>query len=216
MAIPINIPFTFDVGQPVIAAQHNANNTEIANFVTQLQNGQNYGTGVIGTATIANGAIGTSQLADAGVTSAKLQASIALTTPNIGAAEASSIRIGTVTGLATPTNGALVQGNVVYHLAINPQAASYILALSDDGKLIEISSSLAATVTIPLNASVAFPLGTQITVMQTGTGQITFVPTSGVVLNSNPGTKTRGIWTAATLIKRALPDTWVLVGDLAV
>jgi len=215
MSTPINIPFEFQVGQPVVAAQHNANNTSIANFCTSLQNGTNFGTGVIGTATIAAGAITSALIADGNVTSVKLAASLTLTTPNIGAATASSLTIGTVTGVSVPSTGALVQGNVVYHLEINQQAFSYTLVLSDDGKLVEISNAAAVNVTIPLAASVAFPVGTQITFLQTGNGQITFVPASGVILNSNPGTKTRGIWTAATLIKRAAPDTWVLVGDLS-
>jgi hypothetical protein len=214
MAIPINIQYTFEVGQPVIAEQHNANNTSIANFVTQLQNGQNYGTGVIGTATLAAGAVTTAILADGNVTSAKIQTSVALTTPNIGAATASSIVVGTVT-TPTPSSGIVTAGNVVYHLDINPLVASYVLALSDDGKLIEIDAPSLATVTIPLNASVEFPVGTQITFIQTGAGQISFVPAGGVILNSNPSNgRTRGVWTSAVLIKRAV-NTWVLLGDLS-
>lgn len=215
MSTPINIPFEFAVGQPVIAAQHNANNTSIANFCTSLQNGSNFGTGVIGTATIATGAITTALIANGNVTGAKLEASIVLTgIPNIAAAIASSLTVGTIT-VPTPASGIITAGNVVFHLEINSQAASYVLILSDDGKLVEINSASAANVTIPLNSTVNFPLGTQISFLQTGAGQITFVPTGGVTLNSNPGTKTRGLWTGATLIKRAMPDTWVLLGDLA-
>lgn len=214
MAVPINIPFSFDVGQPVIAAQHNANNTSIADFVTQLQNGQNYGTGVIGTATIAAGAIGTAQIADGSVTSAKIGTSVTLTTPNIGAATASSIVVGTVT-VPTPSSGIVTAGNVVFHLDINNLVANYVLALSDDGKLLEFNAPSAVSVTIPLDATVLFPIGTQVTFIQTGAGQISFVPTGGVTLNSNPSNgRTRGIWTSAVLIKRAA-NTWVLLGDLS-
>ena len=215
MSTPINIPFSFQVGFPVVAQQHNANNTSIANFCTSLQNGTNFGTGVIGTATIAAGAITTALLADGNVTSTKIQASVALTTPNIGAATASSITVGTI-AVPTPTSGIVTAGNVVYHLEINAQVASYVLILSDDGKLIEVNNATGVSVTIPANSSVAFPLGTQITFLQTGAGQITFNPGPGVTLNNNPGNKTRAIWTAATLIKRVMPDTWVLVGDLSV
>ena len=96
----------------------------------------------------------------------------------------------------------------------NNQTAAYTLVLADDGKIVEVLSATAVNVTIPLESSVAFPIGTQITVVQTGTGQLTFVPTSGVTLNGNPGVKTRGQWTAATLIKRAA-DIWVALGDLS-
>lgn len=213
MSTPVNIPFEFQVGQPVVAAQHNSNNTSLANFATSLQNGTNFDTGAIGTASIAPGAVTTALIADSNVTSAKLAASLTLTTPNIGAATAATINVGT-NALSVPTNGIIVQGNVVYHLAINQQVASYTLVLADDGKLIEVSNAAGVNITIPLDSSVAFPTGTQITIVQTGVGQITFVPTSGVTLNSNPGNKTRAQWTAATLIKRAA-NTWVLIGDLS-
>ena len=67
---------------------------------------------------------------------------------------------------------------------------------------------------MPLNASVAFPIGTQITLIQTGAGQVTITPASGVTINATPGLKTRVQWSAATLIKRAT-NTWVAIGDLA-
>lgn len=210
----LTIPFpNFQNGQPIVAAQHNANNQAIANFSNGLSAGSNFDNGAIGTAAIAGQAITTALIADGSVTTVKLAASLTFTTPNIGAATAATINVGT-NALSVPTNGVIVQGNVVYHIAINNQTTSYTLVLADDGKFIEVLSSSAVNVTIPLESSVNFPIGTQITVLQTGTGQITFVPTSGVTLNGNPGVKTRGQWTAATLIKRAA-DTWVVLGDLS-
>ena len=219
MSTPINIPFNFQVGFPVVAAQHNSNNTNIANFCTSLQNGTNFGTGVIGTATIAPGAITTALLADGNVTSIKIQSSVVLAgIPNIGTAIASTLTVGS-TSVPIPANGVVVQGNVVYHMEINQQTlviptVNYTLALSDDGKLVEINSATAVNVTIPTNATVAFPVGTQITVLQVAAGQITFVPAPGATVIGNPGVKTRAIWTAGTLIQRAA-NTWVVVGDLA-
>jgi hypothetical protein len=72
----------------------------------------------------------------------------------------------------------------------------------------------ANNLTVPLNSTVAFAVGTQINVLQTGAGQTTFVPTGGVTINATPGLKLRAQWSAATLIKRAT-DTWALVGDLS-
>jgi hypothetical protein len=211
----LTIPFpNFQNGQPIVASQHNSNNTAIANFSNGLSAGLNFDNGAIGTASIAGQAITTALIADANVTSVKLAASLTLTTPVLGVASATSITVGTVAGLSVPTNGVLVQGNVVYHLAINPQTATYTLVLADDGKLIEILSATAVNVNIPLESSVAFPIGTQITVLQTGTGQLTLVPAVGVTLNGNPGVKTRGQWTAATLIKRAA-NIWIALGDLS-
>jgi hypothetical protein len=98
-------------------------------------------------------------------------------------------------------------------LVINPQAASYTLVLSDKDKLVEISNASANNLTVPLNASVAYPIGSQINILQTGVGQTTIVATGGVTINATPGLKLRAQWSSATLIKRA-ENTWVLIGDL--
>lgn len=92
---------------------------------------------------------------------------------------------------------------------------NYTLVLSDRSKLVEMNNGVTAnTLTIPLNSSVAFPIGTQITVLQTATGQTTLTPTGGVTLNGTPGLKLRAQWSSATIIKRDT-DTWVAIGDLA-
>ncbi len=102
---------------------------------------------------------------------------------------------------------------------LNAQSGtSYTLVLGDAGKVVEGTNSSANTITIPLNASVAFPIGTQITVLQAGTGQTSINVTSGVTLNAGlQGTtnvaKLRAQWSAAVLIKRST-DTWVASGDL--
>jgi hypothetical protein len=97
--------------------------------------------------------------------------------------------------------------------SINAQTASYTGVLTDRDKLIEINSSSATTFTIPLNSSVAYPVGTSFDVLQTGTGQVTIAGAAGVTVNSTPGLKLRTQWSSATLFKRA-EDTWVVFGDL--
>jgi hypothetical protein len=99
-------------------------------------------------------------------------------------------------------------------LTTSAQTASYTLVLSDAADLVEMSNASANNLTVPLNSSVAFPVGTQINILQTGAGQTTVVATGGVTINATPGLKLRAQWSAATLIKRAT-DTWVLVGDLS-
>jgi hypothetical protein len=108
--------------------------------------------------------------------------------------------------------------NVVNHLVTNAQSASYTLVLADDGKMIEMNLSSANNVTIPLNSSVAFPIGTQITIVQTGTGQTNVNVTTGVTLNCSPQStantaKLRAQWSSIQLIKRGT-DTWLAIGDL--
>jgi hypothetical protein len=90
---------------------------------------------------------------------------------------------------------------------------TYTLVLADaSNKLVELSNTSAITVTVPLNSSVAYPVGSQIMLLQTNTGQVTVAGAGGVTVNSNPGLKLRAQWSSATLIKRA-ENTWVLVGD---
>lgn len=108
-----------------------------------------------------------------------------------------------------------VSGLFVNYVQRNIQAASYTLVISDASKLIEMNVGSANNLTVPLNSSVPFPIGTQIDILQTGTGQTTVVATGGVTINATPGLKLRAQWSSATLIKRAT-DTWVLMGDISV
>jgi len=103
-------------------------------------------------------------------------------------------------------------------LLTSAQTASYTLVLADKDKLVEVSNASANTVTIPTNATVAYPIGTQIHILQTGAGQTTVSGAGGVTVNSTGATaaspKLRVQWSAATAIKRST-DTWVVVGDIA-
>jgi hypothetical protein len=86
------------------------------------------------------------------------------------------------------------------------------LVLADDSKGVELSNTGAITLTVPLNSSVAFPIGAQITLVQTNTGQVTVVGAGGVTVNATPGLKLRAQWSSATLLQRAT-NSWLLIGD---
>jgi hypothetical protein len=111
-------------------------------------------------------------------------------------------------------DGTNVQEFVPSTVLFNPRTASYTLALTDKDKIVEVSVASANTLTIPPNSSVAFPVGTQITILQTGAGQTTLTAGAGVTVNGTPGLKLRAQWSSATLIKRST-DVWVAVGDLS-
>jgi hypothetical protein len=96
---------------------------------------------------------------------------------------------------------------------INAQSASYTLVLADKDKMVEMGNASANNLTVPLNSSVAYPIGTKITVVQTLAGQTTIAPAGGVTVNGTPGLKLRAQWSAVTLVKRA-ENTWVAFGDL--
>jgi hypothetical protein len=99
-------------------------------------------------------------------------------------------------------------------VSINAQTASYTLVLSDAFKSVEMNVASANNLTVPPNSSVAFPVGTQIIVLQTGAGATTLVAGSGVTINSKLGNlQLADQWAGVTLVKRAT-NTWVAVGDL--
>jgi hypothetical protein len=97
---------------------------------------------------------------------------------------------------------------------ITQKTASYTLStLNHRDDLIEMNSASALTLTIPLNSSIAYPVGTSLDILQTGAGQVTIAGAAGVTVNATPGLKLRTQWSSATLFKRA-ENTWVVYGDL--
>jgi hypothetical protein len=119
----------------------------------------------------------------------------------------------TLTNSATLTNKTLTAP--VINLSINPQTVAYELVLADNGKMVEVSSASAVTLSIPTNANQAFATGAQITILQTSTGQVTIAATDAgtTTVNGTPGLKLRAQWSSAVCIKRAT-DSWVVLGDL--
>jgi hypothetical protein len=97
---------------------------------------------------------------------------------------------------------------------INPQTGTtYTLVLTDAGKLVTFTNADAIAVTIPTNASVAFPIGTRIDCVQGGAGAVTFGG-ADVTINSKGSHKViAGLYVGVTLIKTDT-DTWLLIGDL--
>jgi hypothetical protein len=100
-------------------------------------------------------------------------------------------------------------------ITTNRQTASYTLVIGDADKLVEMNVATANNLTIPLNSSVAFSIGTQILLAQYGAGQTTVVATSGVTIRSSGAKlKLNAQYSGATLIKIAT-DEWYLFGDIA-
>jgi hypothetical protein len=98
---------------------------------------------------------------------------------------------------------------------ISQKTASYTLSsLTERDDLIEMGSATGVTLTIPTDATLNFPIGTSIDILQIGAGQVTIAPVSGTVtVNATPGLKLRTQWSSATLFKRAA-NTWLVSGDL--
>lgn len=101
--------------------------------------------------------------------------------------------------------------------SINEQTGTtYTLVLTDASKLLMFENAASVTLTIPANADVALPLGTQIDLGVMGTGGLLVVdPASGVTLNGATANITvTGQNAGATLVQRTLNNWWI-VGALA-
>ena len=119
-----------------------------------------------------------------------------------------------VTGSVDISSSTLIQGLLTNYNSYNTQTSSYTLVLADASKIVEMNVGSANTVTVPLNSSVAFPIGTEITVIQYGSGVTTIVAASGVTFRSKDfGTRIGDQYTGATLVKRGTNE-WYLIGNI--
>lgn len=103
--------------------------------------------------------------------------------------------------------------NLGQALALNTQTASYQLVLTDRDKRVEMDVAGANNLTVPANATVAFPIGTTIPISQRGAGRTTIVAAGGVTIRTKSTLIMQGQYTHAFLRKRAT-DEWVLFGEL--
>jgi hypothetical protein len=126
--------------------------------------------------------------------------------------------VATLTGTQTFTNKTLTDAKV--NLAFDAETASYTAVLANNSQVVTMDNASANTFSIPTNASVAFPIGTQINVLQIGAGQTTIqAVTSGTTTIQSTGAtaaapKLRARYSAATCLK-AGTDLWYVFGDIA-
>jgi hypothetical protein len=99
-------------------------------------------------------------------------------------------------------------------VSLDEQTETHTLTLLDKGKMIQMNSSSANSLIFPTDSSVDFPIGSQISVVQTGTGQTTISPDTGVVVSGTPGLKLRSQWSGVTIIKND-ENSWLAIGDLS-
>lgn len=130
-----------------------------------------------------------------------------------------TVTLATLTGTETLTNKTLTDPKI--NLAFDAQTGTtYTTVLDDNGQIVTMNNASANTLSIPTNASVAYPIGTQINVLQIGAGQTTIqAVTSGTTSILSTGAtaaapKIRARYGMATCIKAAT-DTWYVVGDIS-
>lgn len=92
-------------------------------------------------------------------------------------------------------------------------ATTKTLSITDANTIQDCSNVSAQTITIPLNASVAFPLNTIIQFEMNGAGSVTVAAASGVTLNGNPtGTVSISTQFGAFYIRQESTNVWYAEG----
>ena len=130
--------------------------------------------------------------------------------------------IGYTIGNGLETSGTTFQVDethtAVNTLTVNAQTGtSYTLALTDaQNRAVTMSNASANTVTVPTNASVAFPVGSIVNIIQIGAGATTITGDTGVTVNgtSAGSAAIQTQYQGAVLLKTAT-DVWVVSGDIA-
>jgi hypothetical protein len=118
----------------------------------------------------------------------------------------------------TVTNGTFTTPTLtspLIDIGINPKTAAYTTIASDDGKLITVTSSSTADVTL---AAGLYNVGSQINVARMGTGAVSIIGDTGVTVVSTGATVNaptlRLQYSTATAIMLS-SNSWLVVGDVA-
>ena len=150
-----------------------------------------------------------------------LETKLGLTDSN---AAANAVLVGTGTSTTAWTTSPTVTGTLTAGVAVGQavdfttrRTADYTLALAEAGKVIEMFSGSAETVTIPPDSGgggVAFPLGTQIVIVRLGAGTVTITEGSGVTTRSDGDkNKIKSQYSSCVLIKHETNE-WYILGNL--
>lgn len=199
------------------------------------------GDGTVTTAKLADSAVTSAKIADGSITNSKIASNAAISLSKLATGTAGQVIIHNASGVPTATTvtgdvtisstgvtaigaGVIVNADIsttaaieaskVSNPTLNAKTSNYQLALPDRSQIIEMNVGSANTVTVPTNTTAAFPIGTQITIIQNGTGKTQIVAAVGVTILSTPGLFLRTRYSSATLIKRATNE-WYAFGDLS-
>ena len=132
---------------------------------------------------------------------------IALTTATSGSISAA--RVSSTKLSFQPSTGNMdVSGLVRSNRTENVQTSSYILALTDRSAVVTMNNGSTATVTIPLDSSTDFPIGSVIYITRIGAATVTLQAAVGVTVNSG-GTGSLALGETVECRKRAA-NNWIV------
>ena len=107
-----------------------------------------------------------------------------------------------------PSTGALdIVGTITQLYSENATSTSKSFALTDRNKVIACTNTSPITITVPTNASVAFPIGSVVYVYRNGSGTVTLAAAGGVTINKT-GTMNLG---EEFYCRKRGTDDWVVV-----
>ena len=99
---------------------------------------------------------------------------------------------------------------------LNEKTSSFTIGMQDSGKTIVLNSSSQIAVSVPTDASVNFPVGTQIAFIRFGSGEVVFAASNATttsLLSKNSNKKISAQYSQSLLIKKDA-NVWLLIGDL--
>jgi hypothetical protein len=204
------------------AVTTNARLSSVYNYITSQPLTATVADGSITEAKLADNSVSTIKLKDRSVTTIKI-AQGAVTGYELANNAVSAVHIydNSITAPKLNTNVAKVNGGLSVDssgIYVNTPIRSYIvnstLALADANAIVEANNASSMTITVPVNASVAFPIGTNIVIYQKGAGQVTISAATGVTLLNNTGKVKTSAQNAAAALFKVATDTWLLAGDL--
>lgn len=101
-------------------------------------------------------------------------------------------------------------------MTINSQTGTtYTLVSTDAGGIVTMNNASASSLTVPPNSSVAFAVGTVVTIIQLGAGTVTVAAGSGVTVRSKDSNLAMDAQYTAVGLYKIGTDEWVAIGDLA-
>lgn len=132
---------------------------------------------------------------------------------------ASLTNIATTTSLTITTQAgsftAYHTGNLIDAVVpVVDKTGGFTFVFSERNSMVVVDSTPNVTATVPNNASVAYSIGTALSILQKGTGQVTIAGEAGVTFVTEVGLITTAQGAFATLLKIGT-DEWAVSGSLS-